>query len=177
MKLSENLSSLGKGTLHMGLASTEFTKQWNAIWIRALKNLQLVQYWAWWGKSWFPAKRIKNTTYVWATFIYEETSRVHCHSIWSPFTTNEFLSFVGAFSLCIVWPWCFIKQAVLESGRLYFSKSYWLSEVHKEAPSKPEYSLEYQHKTSRAQQDKKVTQITLINIACAKFMCRACHDS
>ena len=32
-------------------------------------------------------------------------------------------------------------------------------------------------KTSRAQQDMKVTQITLINIACAKFMCRACHDS
>ena len=27
MKLSENLSSLGKGALHMGLASTEFTKQ------------------------------------------------------------------------------------------------------------------------------------------------------
>lgn len=39
-----------------------------------------------------------------------------------------------------------VKQAVLESGRLYFSKSYWLSEVRKEAPSKPEYSLEYQHK-------------------------------
>ena len=51
MKLSENLSSLGKGTLHMGLASTEFTKQWNAIWIRALKNLQLVQYWAWWREN------------------------------------------------------------------------------------------------------------------------------
>lgn len=65
----------------------------------------------------------------------------------------------------------------MEPGRLYFSKSYWLSEVRKEAPSKPEYSLEYQHKTSRAQQDMKVTQITLINIACAKFMCRACHDS
>ena len=183
MKLSheKNLSSLGKGTFHMGLASTEFTKQWSSIWIRALKILQLVQCWAWWREIMFSRQKNK-----------EHDLRLgHLHlrrNISGPLSFylvpiyNKWIALVywcifSVHCMAMVFWSLMIKQAVLESGRLYFSKYYWLSEFHKEAPSKPEYSLEYQHKTSRAQQDMKVTQIKPVNIACAKIMCRACHDS